>query len=102
MIGLAQRMNEITGNLANPAVQILMGELPALLSVYETMLLAQETVATVQDGVLWPSRTALYSAMALQSELNGRMLEIIRELSGSALITLPSSAEDFSNPHMAH
>src|SRR5215475_6864168 len=102
MIGLAQRMNEMTGNAANPAVQILMGELAALVSVYETMLLAQETVATVQDGVLWPSRTALYAAMALQSELNGRMLEIIRELSGSALITLPSSAEDFANADMAH
>ena len=102
MIGLAQRMNEMTGNAANPAVQILMGELAALVSVYETMLLAQETVATVQDGVLWPSRTALYAAMALQSELNGRMLEIVRELSGAALITLPSSAADFSNPDMAH
>ena len=41
--------------------------------------------------MLWPSKTALYSAMALQSELNGRMLEIIRELAGAAMITLPSS-----------
>jgi 4-hydroxyphenylacetate 3-monooxygenase len=37
----------------------------------------------------------------MQSELNGRMLEIIRELAGSAMITLPSSAEDFDNPDMA-
>ena len=41
-------------------------------------------MAPIEDGVLWPSKTALYSAMALQSELNGRMLEIIRELAGSA------------------
>ena len=34
-------------------------------------------------GVLWPSVTALYAAMALQSELNGRMLEIIRELAAA-------------------
>jgi 4-hydroxyphenylacetate 3-monooxygenase len=39
--------------------------------------------------------------MALQSELNGRMLEIIRELAGAAMITLPSSARDFDNPAMA-
>jgi 4-hydroxyphenylacetate 3-monooxygenase len=102
MIGLVQRMNEMTGNAANPAVQIMMGELAALVSVYETMLLAHETAATIdRDGVLWPSRTALYSAMALQSELNGRMLEIIRELAGSAMIALPSSLEDFDNPEAA-
>src|SRR5258708_25346775 len=39
--------------------------------------------------------------MAMQSELNGRMLEIIRELAGAAMITLPSSASDFDNPDMA-
>jgi 4-hydroxyphenylacetate 3-monooxygenase len=102
MIGLAKRMNEATGNEANPAVQIMMGELAALVSIYENMLLAQETVATVENGVLWPSKTTLYSAMALQSELNGRMLEIIRELAGSAMITLPSSSQDFANPEIAH
>src|SRR5712691_1533177 len=102
MIGLAQRMNEMTGNAANPAVQIMMGELASLVSVYETMLLAHETMAPIdQDGVLWPSKMALYSAMALQSELNGRMLEIIRELAGSAMITLPSSLRDFENPQTA-
>jgi len=54
-----------------------------------------------QDGVLWPSQTALYSVMALQSEFNGRMLEKIRELAGASMITLPSSARDFDNPAMA-
>jgi 4-hydroxyphenylacetate 3-monooxygenase len=102
MIGLAKRMNEITGNDANPAVQVTMGELAALVSVYESMLLAHETVAPIDaDGILWPSRTTLYSAMALQSELNGRMLETIRELAGSALIALPSGREDFDNPETA-
>ena len=102
MIGIAQRMNEMTGNVANPAVQIMMGELAALVSVYESTLLAHETMSTIDsDGVLWPSRTALYGAMALQSELNGRMLEIIRELTGAAMITLPSSVHDFESPDTA-
>lgn len=101
MIGLAKRMNQITGNDANPAVAIQMGELAAIVTVIESMLQAHETVAAVdQDGILWPSQTTLYSVMALQSELNGRMLEIIRELAGAAMITLPSSAEDFENPEM--
>jgi 4-hydroxyphenylacetate 3-monooxygenase len=103
MIGLAKAMNQITGNDANPAVQTEMGALASIVSIYENMLLSHETAATIDaDGVLWPSKTALYSAMAMQSELNGRMLEIIRELTGSAMITLPSSVADFENPAMAH
>jgi 4-hydroxyphenylacetate 3-monooxygenase len=79
-----------------------MGELAAWVSIYEHMLLAHELTAPIDKaGVLWPSRTALYAAMALQSELNGRMLEIIRELTGAAMITLPSSLRDFESEETA-
>jgi 4-hydroxyphenylacetate 3-monooxygenase len=101
MAGLAQRMNEMTGNAANPAVTIMMGELVALVSIYESMLLAHEVMGTVRDGVLWPSATAYYAASSMQSEFNGRMLEIIREMAGSAFITLPSSDADFGNRDIA-
>jgi len=101
MAGLAQRMNEMTGNAAQPAVQVAMGELASLISIYETMLLAHETTGTIEDGVLWPSRTAFYAASAMQSEFNGRMLEMIREMAGAAFITLPSSEADFNNPETA-
>jgi 4-hydroxyphenylacetate 3-monooxygenase len=101
MVGLAQRMNEMTGNAANPAVTIMMGELAAFVSIYESLLMSHESMATIENGVLWPSRTSLYSASAMQSEFNGRMLEIIRELAGSSFITLPSSIEDFGNPEAA-
>src|SRR5215212_6742618 len=102
LIGLAKKMNEMTGNDGNPAVQVVMGELASWVSIVENMLLSQETVSTIdQNNVLWPSVTALYSVMAVQSELNGRMLEMVRELSGSAMITLPSSVEDFDNPDVA-
>jgi 4-hydroxyphenylacetate 3-monooxygenase len=101
MVGLAHRMNEMTGNAANPAVMIMMGELAALASIYESMLLAHETMGTIEDGVLWPSKTTYYAASSMQSEFNGRMLEIIRELAGAAFITLPSSSADFDNPEIA-
>jgi 4-hydroxyphenylacetate 3-monooxygenase len=39
--------------------------------------------------------------MAMQSEFNGRMLEMIREMAGASFITLPSSAKDFDNPEEA-
>lgn len=99
LIGLAARMNEATGNAGLPPVMVQMGELAALVSIVETMLEAQETVAGFDaDGVLWPSRQALYSVMALQSEINPRMIEIVRELTGAAMITLPSSVKDLDSP----
>jgi 4-hydroxyphenylacetate 3-monooxygenase len=102
MLGLAKRMNEMTGNEGHQAVQVEMGELASIVSIVENMLLAQETVAPIDaDGVLWPLQTALYSVMALQSELNGRMLEKIRELAGAAMITLPSSVRDLDSPETA-
>jgi 4-hydroxyphenylacetate 3-monooxygenase len=102
LLGLAKRMNEVTGNDATPPVQVQMGELAALASIVEGMLQAQETMATFDDeGVLWPSKTALYSVMALQSEINPRMIDIVRELTGAAMITLPSSVADFDNPDSA-
>ncbi|MGB7035714.1 MAG: 4-hydroxyphenylacetate 3-hydroxylase N-terminal domain-containing protein [Xanthobacteraceae bacterium] len=101
MAGLAQRMNETTGNAGNPAVIGMMGELASFVSIYEAMLLAHEVMGTIEDGVLWPSRTAYYAASAMQSEFNGRMLEIFREMAGAAFITLPSSEADFANPEAA-
>ncbi len=102
LLGLAKRRNEATGNDAAPPVQVQMGELAALASIVEGMLQTQETMATFDDeGVLWPSKTALYSVMALQSEINPRMIDIVRELTGAAMITLPSSVRDFENPESA-
>jgi 4-hydroxyphenylacetate 3-monooxygenase len=101
MMGLAQRMVEMIGSAAQPPVQIMMGELAALASIYEGLLLAHETNAPIENGVLWPSRITLYAAMAMQSEFNGRMLEMIRELVSSSVISLPSSVADFDNPEIA-
>jgi len=101
MMGLAQRMTEMIGTAALPPTQIAMGELAALASIYEGMLLAHEINAPIINGVLWPSRVTLYAAMALQSEFNGRMLEMIRELVSSSVISLPSSVTDFDNPEIA-
>jgi 4-hydroxyphenylacetate 3-monooxygenase len=78
MMGLAQRAVEMIGTASAQPVQIALGEIAALVSIYEGMLLAHETNGPIRDGVLWPSVITLYSAMAMQSEFNGRMLEAIR------------------------
>jgi 4-hydroxyphenylacetate 3-monooxygenase len=101
MIGLAQRTVEMIGSAGSPPVQVAMGELAAFVSIYEGLLLAHETNAPIQDGVLWPSVVTLYAAMAMQSEFNGRMLEMVRELVSSSVISQPSSVADFDNPEIA-
>ena len=102
LLGLAKRMNEAIGTDASPPHQIAMGELAAYASIIEGMLQAQETMATYdEDGVLWPSKTALYAVMSLQSQINPHMIDVVREMTGSAMITLPSSSRDFGNPEAA-
>ncbi len=101
MMGLVQRTCEMIGSASMPPVQIAMGEIAALASMYEGMLLAHETNAPIRDGVLWPSVLTLYAAMAMQAEFNGRMLETVRELVSSSVISQPSSVKDFDNPEVA-
>ena len=98
LAGLAKRMNEATGNDAVPPVMVAMGELVAYASIVEHMLHSHETASTIDaDGILWPSKTALYAVMALQSEINPHMIDIVRELTGAGMITLPSSEADFKS-----
>jgi 4-hydroxyphenylacetate 3-monooxygenase len=79
----------------------MMGELAAYASIVEGMLASQETLATFDDeGVLWPSKTSLYSVMALQSQINPKMIDIVRELSGAGMLTVPSSVLDERNPEL--
>ena len=102
LMGLAKRMNEATGNDAAPPVMVQMGELAAYASIVEYMLHSHETVGTIdEEGVLWPSRSALYAVMALQSQINPHMIDIVRELTGAAMITLPSSRQDLDHPEPA-
>jgi 4-hydroxyphenylacetate 3-monooxygenase len=66
------------------------------------MLEAQEVKARIDaNGVVWPCKTTLYAVMALQAEINARMIDIIRELTGAAMITLPSSVKDLDSPETA-
>jgi 4-hydroxyphenylacetate 3-monooxygenase len=102
LLGLAKRMNDMTGNGATPPVQVMMGELASYASIVDGMLRSQETLATNdEEGDCGRRRRALHSVMALQSEINSKMIDIVRELTGAAMITLPSSFRDLDNPDTA-
>jgi 4-hydroxyphenylacetate 3-monooxygenase len=101
LLGVMKYHCEITGVDSIPVSQAQLGEMAALASIIEIMVEAQETRATVEDGVVWPSRVALYSIMALQAELNPKLIDLARDLSGGAMIMLPSSRLDYENPNTA-
>ena len=102
LMGLTKRLCEITGVDAMPPVQIQLGEMAAFATIVDTMVRAQETEATIDDeGTVWPSKKALYAVMSLQSEINPRLNNTLRELAGGSIIMLPSSVKDFHNPATA-
>ncbi len=101
LLGVMKYHCEITGVDSIPASQAQLGEMAALASIVEMMVEAQETRATVEDGVVWPSRVALYSVMALQADLNPKIIDLARDLSGGAMIMLPSSRLDYESPETA-
>lgn len=102
LLGLTKRVCEITGVDAIPGAQSQLGEMAALASIVELLITAQETQATVDaDGVVWPSAAALYASSSLQAEINPRLVDMARELSGGSMVMLPSSLKDFETPEMA-
>jgi|SRR5579885_1264636 len=102
LMGLTKRLTAITGSGSLPPVQIMLGEMAAIASIVENMVSAQEANATVdEEGVVWPSRAALYAVMSLQAELNPRLVDMARELAGGSMIMLPSSVKDFDDPETA-
>src|SRR5207249_11417830 len=102
LMGPTKRLCEITGIDAMPPVQIQLGEMAAFATIVEFMVRAEETEATIDsEGVVCPSKQALYAVMSLQSEINPRLNNTLRELAGGSIIVLPSSEKDFANPTTA-
>jgi 4-hydroxyphenylacetate 3-monooxygenase len=101
LLGVMKHHCEITGVDSISTSQARLGEMAALASIVEMMVEVQETRATVENSVVWPSRIALYSVMALQADLNPKLIDLARDLSGGAMIMLPSSRLDFENPENA-
>jgi 4-hydroxyphenylacetate 3-monooxygenase len=58
------------------------------------------------EGSMWgewyvPNKHYMYSAQVLTQELYPKVVNTLRELAGGALIMLPSSIDDFADPHLA-
>jgi 4-hydroxyphenylacetate 3-monooxygenase len=67
----------------------------------ESMMVGMEVAGHLQDGYYVPNKHMMYAAQVLTQELYPRLIETIRGLAGGALIMLPSSERDWSNPELA-
>lgn len=101
LIGLAKKITDMNGIGKIPAVVGELGGLATYAAMYEGLVYAQEAECWTNDnGYVLPSQSHLYANMNLQSEINPKMLNVVRELAGGGLIQLPSSVEDLKNPEI--
>src|SRR5262245_63833761 len=67
----------------------------------EGMLSGMEASGSKRGEFYLPSRHLIYAAQVLTQDLYPRLINLIRDLAGGALIMLPSSFRDWANPGLA-
>jgi 4-hydroxyphenylacetate 3-monooxygenase len=98
LLGLARKLTEAIGTTKIPAVSEKLGYMAAQCSMVEAMLSGMEASGS-NFGEYWvPNKHFMYSAQVLTQDLYPLFVNSIRDLSGGALIMLPSSIEDFKDP----
>lgn len=98
LIGLAYRLTEAIGTNAMPPIREQLGFLAANVSMVQAMMAGMEIEGNMRGEYWVPNRHFMYSAQVLTQDLYPRVINTLRELSGGALIMLPSSVEDFADP----
>ena len=101
LLGLAYRIAESNGVLPLPAVQETLGQMAAEVNLVEGMVTSMETRGIKYGNYFIPNPSVQYSSMVLSQQLYPTFLMKIRELSGGALLALPSSAADLLNSEIA-
>ena len=101
LVGLARGICETIGTVRMPPVADALGRLAAQAAAVENMMWGMEAKGRRWGRYFVPDRHAVYAAQTLTQEFYPQMINTLRELSGGALIMLPSSAADFGNPELA-
>jgi 4-hydroxyphenylacetate 3-monooxygenase len=101
LLDLARRTAEINGILNFPQVRESLGQLAADAGMVDALVAAMEAKGAMFGDYFVPDRHTLYTAQVLTQQLYARFITGIRELAGGALIALPSSVKDLSDPETA-
>ena len=101
LCGLAHRITEAIGTTAMPPVREQLGFLAAQVSMVNAMMAGMEAEGTMRGEWYVPNRHYMYSAQVLTQDLYPKVINTLRDLSGGALLMLPSSIHDFADPQLA-
>jgi 4-hydroxyphenylacetate 3-monooxygenase len=101
LCGLAHRLTEAIGTTAMPPVREQLGFLAAQVAMVNAMMAGMEAEGTMRGEWYVPNRHFMYSAQVLTQDLYPKVINTLRDLSGGALIMLPSSIHDFEDPMLA-
>jgi 4-hydroxyphenylacetate 3-monooxygenase len=101
LVGLAHRITEAIGTTNIPSVREQLGFIAANVGMVNAMLAGMEAEGTMRGEWYVPNKHYMYSAQVLTQDLYPRIVNVLRELAGGALIMLPSSIHDFADPHLA-
>jgi 4-hydroxyphenylacetate 3-monooxygenase len=100
LVGLAHRITEAIGTTNIPSVRDQLGYLAAHSSMVNAMMAGMEAEGSMRGEWYLPNKHFMYSAQVLTQDLYPRVVNMLRELSGGALIMLPSSIHDFEDPKL--
>ncbi len=101
LVGLAHKITEAIGTTNMPQVREQLGALAASAGMVDAMLSGMEASGGMRGAFYLPNRHQLYAAHVTTQELYPRLVNLIRDLAGGALIMLPSSVRDWANPELA-
>src|SRR6478735_6117623 len=100
LIGLAHRITEAIGTTNIPSVREQLGYLASYGSMVDAMMAGMEAEGTMRGEFYVPNKHFMYSAQVLTQDLYPKVINTLRDLSGGALIMLPSSIHDFADPQL--
>ena len=94
--GLASKLADLHGLAGLPPIQAqLGGGIATTCAVMEAMVSACEREAIERVSMVWPNPLYVYTGMAVQRQLIVELVRSLRELSGGAMIAVPSSGLSF-------
>jgi 4-hydroxyphenylacetate 3-monooxygenase len=101
LVGLAHKITETIGTTNMPQVREQLGTLAAHAGMVDGLLSGMEASGSQRGAFFLPNRHLVYAAQVVTQALYPRLINLIRDLAGGALIMLPSSFRDWENPDIA-
>ena len=101
LVGLARGVADTIGTTAFAPVRETLGRLASQAAMIEAMVYGMEAAGGMRGAYYLPDRHLLYAAQVQAQEIYPQIIQAIRELAGGALLMLPSSVRDFTDPDLA-